>query len=49
MRVSLRKFLPRTNSSRPPDAGHDVRDFLHISGIPGGWAERNMTKLLTCT
>lgn len=36
--VSFRKFLPRINSSTPPVAGHDVRDFLHISGTPGGWA-----------
>lgn len=25
--VSFRKFLPNTNSSSPPEAGHDVRDF----------------------
>lgn len=38
MRVSLRKFLPRMKSSKPPVVGQDVRDFLQISGIPGGCA-----------
>lgn len=37
--VSLEKFFPKTNSSRPPVAGHEVRDFLLISGTPGGCAE----------
>ena len=37
-RVSFRKFLPRTNSSIPPVQGHADKDFLQISGTPGGWA-----------
>lgn len=39
--VSFKKFLPIINNSRPPKAGQDVKDFLHISGTPGGWAKHN--------
>lgn len=37
--VSFRKFFPNINNSAPPVTGHDVNDFLQISGTPGGWAE----------
>lgn len=38
--VSFKKFFPKINNSLPPPAGQLVRDFLHISGMPGGWAAR---------
>lgn len=36
--VSLRKFLPRINSSSIPVTEHFLNDLREISGIPGGWA-----------
>lgn len=38
--VSFKKFFPKMNSSKPPDAGQLVKDFLQISGTPGGCAKQ---------
>lgn len=42
--VSFKKFLPIMNSSIPPVQGAVVRDFLQISGTPGGWAVEKITE-----